>query len=117
MRMAGISRQAVQYHRRENVDYTRKRTTMRLSLVTLITLGAGSMMVRADVIQSTVVLPPPAGQYTVPEICISTGCTVNAVLDLCARIAELLDLIRKADAILMAAIADPLTKAALRRRR
>ena len=38
-------------------------------------------MLRADVLQSTVVLPPPTGQYTVPEICISTGCTVNATLD------------------------------------
>jgi len=54
---------------------------MRLSLVTLITLAAGSIMLRADVLQSTVVLPPPTGQYTVPEICISTGCTVNATLD------------------------------------
>ncbi|MBK8209130.1 MAG: N-6 DNA methylase [Rhodospirillales bacterium] len=39
--------------------------------------------------------------------------TGNAVLDLCARIAELLDLIGKADAILTAAIAEPLTKTAL----
>ena len=61
------------------MGYTTRRTTMRLSL--LITLGAGSMMVRADVIQSTVVLPPPAGQYTIPAVCISTGCIVNATLD------------------------------------
>lgn len=39
--------------------------------------------------------------------------TANAVLDLCTRIAELLDLIGKAVAILTAAIADPLTKTAL----
>lgn len=39
--------------------------------------------------------------------------TIDAVLDLCARIGELLYLMGKADAILTAAIADPLTKTAL----
>jgi hypothetical protein len=38
---------------------------------------------------------------------------MDAVIDLCARIGELLDLMGKADAILTATIADPLTKTAL----
>lgn len=63
------------------MGYTTRRTTMRLFLLTLSSLAAGSIMLRADVIQSTVVLPPPAGQYTVPVTCISTGCIVNATLD------------------------------------
>jgi len=39
------------------------------------------MMARADVVQSTVILPSPAGQYTVPAICVATGCIVNSSLD------------------------------------
>jgi hypothetical protein len=38
--------------------------------------------------------------------------TINMILDLCARIAELLDLMSKAEAILTAAIGNPLTKTA-----
>jgi hypothetical protein len=45
----------------------------------LLNLAVGPIMVRAtSVVQSTVILPPPGGEYAVPSICVSTGCLVNA---------------------------------------
>lgn len=39
------------------------------------------MLCRADVIQSSVMLPPLGGAYTVPVICAANGCIVGSTLD------------------------------------
>jgi hypothetical protein len=58
------------------------RTSMfRLLFYSLLALTVGSKMARADVVQPTVILPAPGGQYTVPAICVVTGCIVNSTLD------------------------------------
>jgi len=56
-------------------------STLRLLVSSVITVTLGSMIGRADVIQSTVILPPPGGQYTAATICVATGCIVNSTLD------------------------------------
>jgi hypothetical protein len=52
--------------------------TIRLSLLMVLNLAVGQMVVHADVLQSTVILPPPAGQYTVGMLCVQSGCIKNA---------------------------------------
>lgn len=39
------------------------------------------MLCRADIIQSSVMLPPSSGAYTVPVVCASDGCIVGSTLD------------------------------------
>jgi hypothetical protein len=56
-------------------------STLRLSFYSLLTLTVVGSMARADVVQSTVILPSPAGQYTVPVICVATGCIFDSTLD------------------------------------
>jgi hypothetical protein len=53
---------------------------MRISLFGLTTLTASLMVARADVIQSTVTLPPPAGVYMVQDACVNSvaKCVINA---------------------------------------
>jgi hypothetical protein len=65
---------------RRKLAYSRT-STLRLLVSSLITLTVGSMIARADVVQSTVILPPLGGQYTVPAICVATGCIVNSTLN------------------------------------
>lgn len=54
------------------------RTTIQLSAWTLIALTAGMTAARADILQPTAELPPPAGVYSLPVICITAVCLVNA---------------------------------------
>jgi hypothetical protein len=65
---------------RRNLAHSRT-STLRLSFYSLLTLTVVGSMARADVVQSTVILPSPAGQYTVPVICVATGCIVDSTLD------------------------------------
>lgn len=57
-----------------------QRTSLRTSLIGLTTLTASLMVARADVIQSTVTLPPPAGVYMVLDACVNSvgKCVTNA---------------------------------------
>src|SRR5689334_22394656 len=64
---------------RRSLAYSRT-STLRL-FYSLLALTVGTMTAHADVLQSTVILPPLAGQYTVPVICVETGCIVNSTLD------------------------------------
>lgn len=66
--------------RAPTLTYTRT-ATLRLFFSTLLTLTAGSILCRADVIDSSVMLPPLDGAYTVPVICAVNGCIVGSILD------------------------------------
>jgi hypothetical protein len=59
------------------VTYSATQKTIRLSLLTLLTFTAGSVTARADVVQSTVILPPPTGSYDF------SGFACIAALDRC----------------------------------
>jgi hypothetical protein len=60
-------------------DITRRRT-LRISVLGLTALTVGLMVAHADVVQSTVTLPPPTGVYTLGDSCISSAdrCVENA---------------------------------------
>jgi hypothetical protein len=51
---------------------------IRLSLLMVLNLAVSQMPVSANVLQPTVILPPPGGQYAVGVICVPTGCIENA---------------------------------------
>src|SRR5260221_865582 len=60
------------------MSYVAIRTTLRLSACTLIALTAGLIVAQADLLQPTATLPPPAGVYTLPLVCITPVCLENA---------------------------------------
>jgi hypothetical protein len=45
--------------------------TTRVSMAALLAVMAGEVVGRADVVQSTVILPPPNGAYTLGQFCLS----------------------------------------------
>lgn len=55
--------------------------TLKFFLSALFTFVGGSTLCRADIIQSSVMLPPLTGAYTVPVICAANGCIVGSTLD------------------------------------
>jgi hypothetical protein len=59
-----------------------RRTTIRAAGLTLMALTTGLTVSWADVIQSTVVLPPVSGAYTLGGVCVSgvSRCTENATV-------------------------------------
>ena len=61
------------------MNYTRP-AIQKLFLAAFI-VSTDSMLCRADVIQSSVTLPPLGGAYTVPVICVVNGCIVGSTLD------------------------------------
>jgi hypothetical protein len=46
----------------------------------LLSLTAGLTVGHADIIQSSIVLPPPAGVYQLPTICVPAACVQNATI-------------------------------------
>jgi len=54
--------------------------SLRISALGLTALTASLMVARADIIQSTVTLPPPAGAYMVLDACVNSvaKCVINA---------------------------------------
>jgi MYXO-CTERM domain-containing protein len=60
------------------MNYIAERATFRLSALTVIALTAGLTVGRADLVQPTATLPPPAGVYTLPLVCITPVCLENA---------------------------------------
>ncbi len=60
------------------MGYAATRTAFRISGCTLIALTAGLIAARADLLQPTATLPPPAGLYGLPLVCITPVCLENA---------------------------------------
>jgi len=60
------------------MGYAATQTAFRISASTLIALAAGLTAARADLLQPTATLPPPAGLYGLPLVCITPVCLENA---------------------------------------
>jgi hypothetical protein len=54
------------------VNFVPAQASIRISLLTLLSLSAGLVAGRADVVQPTVILPPPDGEYTFSAICFAS---------------------------------------------
>jgi hypothetical protein len=60
------------------MKYTLGQASIRLLVLTVIVLTAGSTVGQGALLQPTTTLPPPAGVYTFPVVCITPVCLVNA---------------------------------------
>jgi hypothetical protein len=60
------------------MGYAATKTAFRISASMLIALAAGLTAARADLLQPTATLPPPAGLYGLPLVCITPVCLENA---------------------------------------
>jgi hypothetical protein len=60
------------------MGYAATRTAFRISTSTLIIFTAALTAARADLLQPTATLPPPAGVYDLPLVCITPVCLENA---------------------------------------